>query len=119
MDNKNIEELKDQWSHLVARLSDLFNEELDLQGIIFLIGVQELGKGKKKYSKDEKEDLMHIATCRLLSPYGYYELEGIDQDGWPHYKLVKKLKPLTLKEQDILLKQCVIDYFKNSGVFEV
>ncbi|MEP7168210.1 MAG: hypothetical protein ABI855_02460 [Bacteroidota bacterium] len=116
---KNIEELKSQWSSLVEQLSDLFDGELDLQGIIFLIGVQELGKGKKKYSKDEKEDLMHIATCRLLSGYGYYELEGVDEEGWPHYKLLKKVPPLSLKEQDIFLKQCVIDYFKNSGVFEV
>jgi hypothetical protein len=118
MDIKNIEELKVQWSRLVGQLSDSFGEDMDLQGIIFLIGVQELGKGKRKYSKDEKEDLMHIATCRLLSTYGYYELEGADEEGWPHYKLVKKLPPLTLKEQDILLKQSVIDYFKNSGVFE-
>ncbi|HKR03521.1 MAG TPA: hypothetical protein VJY62_02720 [Bacteroidia bacterium] len=118
MDIKNIEELKHQWSLLVGKLSDSFGEDLDLQGIIFLIGVQELGKGKKKYSKDEKEDLMHIATCRLLSSYGYYELEGADQEGWPHYKLIKKLPPLSLKEQDIFLKQCVIDYFKNTGLFE-
>jgi hypothetical protein len=118
MDLKNIEELKSQWSRLTEQLSDSFGEDLDLQGIIFLIGVQELGKGKKKYSKDEKEDLMHIATCRLLSNYGYYELDGADEEGWPHYTLVKKLPALSLKEQDILLKQSVIDYFKNCGVFE-
>ncbi|MEO5570890.1 MAG: hypothetical protein ABIT08_15920 [Bacteroidia bacterium] len=118
MDIKNIEELKSEWNRLTEQLSDLFGQDLDLQGIIFLIGVQELGRGKKKYSKDEKEDLMHIATCRLLSTYGYYELEGLDGEGWPHYKLQKKFPPLTLKEQDIMLKQCVIDYFKNSGVFK-
>ena len=65
-----------------------------------------------KYSKDEKQDLMHIAVCRLMSQFGYYELEGLDQDGWPHWKLVKKLPPLTLKEQDLLLKQAVIEYLK-------
>ena len=118
MDLKNIEELKLEWSRLVGKLSDMFGESLDLQGIIFLIGVQELGRGRMKYSKDEKEDLMHIATCRLLSTYGYYELEGLDKEGWPHYKLQKKFPPLSLKEQDILLKQCAIDYFKNSGVLE-
>jgi len=117
MDLKNIEELKAKWSRLSVHLTEMFGEDLDLQGIIFLIGVQELGKGKKHYSKDEKEDLMHIATCRLLSSYGYYELEGLDHEGWPHYKLVKKFPPLTLKEQDILLKQSVIDYFINNGVF--
>ena len=65
-----------------------------------------------KYSKDEKQDLMHIAVCKLMSQFGYYELEGLDQEGWPHWKLVKKLPPLTLKEQDLLLKQAVIEYLK-------
>ena len=118
METINIEELKQTWSRLLARLSDTFGEEPDLQGIIFLIGVQELGKGKRNFSKDEKQDLMHIATCRLLSIHGFYELENTDSDGWQHWKLVRKLPPMSLKEQDILLKQSVIEYFKRNGVFK-
>ena len=92
--------------------ANTYGEEPDLQAILFLIGIQELGKGPMKYSKDEKQDLMHIAVCKLMSQFGYYELEGLDQEGWPHWKLVKKLPPLTLKEQDLLLKQAVIEYLK-------
>jgi hypothetical protein len=87
--------------------------EPDLQGIIFLIGVQELGQGNRKFTKDEKQDLMHIATCKLLSSYGYYKLEGADDEGWPHWKLVEKLPVLSLKEQDMLLKKAVVNYFKD------
>jgi hypothetical protein len=29
---------------------------------------------------------MHIAVCTLLMPSGYYELEGKDSDGWPHFR---------------------------------
>jgi hypothetical protein len=116
MDAKNIEELKSDWNRFLEQLSESFGD-IDLQGIIFLIGVQELGKGNRKFSKDEKEDLMHIATCRLLSSYGYYELEGLDEEGWPHWKMIMKLPPLTLKEQDILLKQAVLEYFKVTGIY--
>ncbi|MDQ3050080.1 MAG: hypothetical protein M3Q95_04255 [Bacteroidota bacterium] len=113
MDLKSIAELKEEWNQLTERLTNQFDMEPDLQGIIFLIGVQELGQGKRKFSKDEKQDLMHIATCRLLSSYGYYALTGMDEDGWPHWERIQKLPVLTLKEQDLLLKRAVLDYFKE------
>lgn len=114
MDLKSIEELKDEWTFLTKRLEAQFGEEPDLQAILFLIGVQELGKGPSNFSKDQKQDLMHIATCRLLSTYGYYELDGLDEDGWPHWKRIGKLPVLTLKEQDLVLKRAVLDYFRDN-----
>ena len=111
MDNIDIQLLKTKWEVLVKKLGEDFGEEPDLQAILFLIGVQELGRGPLKYSKDEKQDLMHIAVCRLLSKFGYYELIGHDQDGWPHWKLAGKLPPLSLREQDLLLKQAAVEYF--------
>ena len=113
MEIKELQELKAKWEALTAKLSDQFGEPPDLQAVIFLIGVQELGKGPQKFSKDEKQDLMHIATCKLLSQFGYYELEGADQDGWPHWKLIRPLPPLSMKEQDLLLKQAVLFYFDS------
>ena len=113
MDLKSIEELKEEWNQLLVRLSKDFDIEPDLQGIIFLIGLQELGQGKRKFSKDEKQDLMHIATCRLLSTYGYYALAGVDEQGWPHWERLQKVPVLSLKEQDLLLKRAVLDYFKE------
>ena len=114
---RNIEELKSEWLELVDQLNTQFDNDLDLQGIIFLIGVQELGQGARDFAKDEKQDLMHIATCKLLSQFGYYTLEGLDEEGWPHWKLVQKMPPMSLGEQDYLLKQAVIDYFREQGLF--
>lgn len=115
MDTHTLNELKHEWKRLHEELSKIFGSDIDLQALIFLIGVQELGQGKRKFSKDEKEALMHIATCRLLSIYGYYELSGADAEGWPQWSLKGKLPSLSLREQDILLKQSVIEYFKQSG----
>ncbi len=83
----------------------------DLNAVLFLIGVQELGRGLQRFSKEEKQDLMHIAICKVLSLSGFYELEGTDEAGWPHWKLVKKLPHFDLLEQEKLLKMHVIDYF--------
>ena len=85
----------------------------DLNGVLFLIGVQELGHGTKIFTKEEKQDLMHIGICKVLSLSGYYTLEGLDKDGWPHWKLVKKLPHFDLLEQERLLKMHVLEYFEK------
>jgi len=56
---------------------------------------------------------MHIAICKVLSYDGYYELEGLDADGWPHWKLIKKLPHFDLLEQEKLLKIQVLEYFER------
>src|SRR5690606_17553314 len=85
----------------------------DLNSVLFLIGVQELGEGQKTFSKEEKQDLMHIAICKVLSMSGYYELEGLDNEGWPHWKLIKKLPHFDLLEQERFLKMHVMEYFEK------
>ncbi|HET6245544.1 MAG: hypothetical protein H0V01_03515 [Bacteroidetes bacterium] len=106
-------ELKISWEELLIKLEKQFGADLDLQSILFLIGVQELGKGYRKFTKDEKVDVMHVAICTLLEPFGYYEYEGLDSDGWPHWKRNEKLPALTPDQQTNLMQQAVVDYFKN------
>lgn len=107
-------EIHAKWKILQRRIAEEFDSEApDLKVVLFLIGVQELGKGPKKYSKRQKEELMHIATCRLLSEMGFYELAGLDQDGWPHWNLVKPIPSYPMMEQELLLKSLAIDYFKD------
>ncbi len=107
-------EINIKWKELQERIAQDFDSEIpDLKVVLFLIGVQELGKGPGKFSKRQKEELMHIATCRLLSEMGFYELEGIDQDGWPHWKLVKQIPAYVGLEQEMLLRSLAINYFAD------
>ena len=112
------EELKERWDRLVKLLSDQFSDgdPLDLDSIIYLIGVQELGQLKRKFKKDDKVNLIHIAICRLLEPYGYYEFDYFDDDGWPHYKTIEALPMLKAGEQSILMKEAVVGYFLEKEV---
>lgn len=106
--------LERKWNSLLVDLSDLIGKKpKDLNGVLFLIGVQELGKGNQNFSKEEKQDLMHIGICKVLSLSGYYVLEGLDKEGWPHWKLVKKLPHFDLLEQEKLLKMHVMEYFEQ------
>lgn len=107
------EQLKKRWDDVVQKISTRFGdgEVLNLESIIYLIGVQELGKIKKRYKKDDKVNLMHIAICRLLEPYGYYEFDHYDNDGWPHYNVKEHLPALRAGEQSVLMKEAIVHYF--------
>ena len=107
------EQLKERWELVVKKLSAQFSDGdlLDLDAIIYLIGVQELGQFDRKFKKDHKIDLMHIAICKLLSPYGYYEFDFVDEDGWPHYKVTAQLPTLKAGEQSVLMKDAIVNYF--------
>ena len=113
-------QLKERWEQLVTLLSDRKKqrEELDLDAIIYLIGVQELGQVHREFKKDEKVNLMHIAICRLLEPYGFYEFDFFDEEGWPHYKVKEELPPLKAGEQTVLMKEAIVNYFVEREVIE-
>lgn len=107
-------ELQKQWVDLLYKLKELTGKRpTDLNAVLFLIGVQELGLGARTFSKEEKQDVLHIAICKVLSLAGYYELEGHDDDGWPHWKAVRKLPHFDILEQEKLLKIQILEYFKQ------
>lgn len=102
-----------KWLELRRKLKDQFGKAPDINAILLLIGIRELGKIQKKFSKEEKQDLMHIATCSILSRSGYYDLKGLDSDGWPHWDAKKKLPVLNLEEQEDFLKDHILRYFEE------
>ena len=104
-------EFEDKWYEVVRLVESRFGGDVDLQSIVFLIGVQELGKGYREFSKDQKVEVMHIAICTLLSHYGYYRFMGRDEEGWPHWERTKKLPHLNPAQQSKLLKRAIIEYF--------
>jgi hypothetical protein len=107
-------EINAKWKVLQVQLAKDFDTDLpDMKVMLFLIGVQELGKGPAKFSKRQKEELMHIANCRLFSELGFYELEGLDQGGWPHWKLIKPIPAYTLLEQEMIMRSLIITYFDS------
>ncbi len=108
MIDKSFEE---QWKELKHKIDLNFGGDLDVQGILFLIGVQELGKGAQEFTKDQKLDVIHIAICRVLEPFGFYKLAYSDQEGWPYYDSVKSLPSLKAGEQLKLMKQGILEYF--------
>eukprot|EP01035_Chromulina_nebulosa_P036575 gene36575-49288_t len=85
------EDITLRWKELEEKIAGEYGKKPDLNAFLLLIGIRELGK--------------------LLSQSGYYELEGTDQDGWPHWKLVKNPPFINIFEQELYLRQHIIEYF--------
>jgi len=100
-----------RWDTLMEEMQARFGKRPDLNALLLLIGVQELNQGVATFTKEQKQDLMHIATCRLFSLSGHYQLERVDEDGWPHYKLLRPVPFANLKEQERMLRWHVLEYF--------
>ena len=109
---------KNKWDALLKYINNNFGDghTLDLQAVLFLIGVNEFGQGYRDFTKEEKVNLLHIALCKLLSRYGYYEFAGKDEDGWPHWNTNDQLPILSSDEQNSLIKEAAVLYFTESGI---
>jgi len=110
------DDLQTRWWNLEARLVEKFGKKPDLETILFLIGIQELGGKNEKFTKEQKQDLMHVAVCSVLMPSGYYELEKKDKEGWPHFRQLKPMPEMNAFEQENFLKDHVLLYFEENGI---
>ena len=105
-----------QWKLVLDNIKTRFDKKANLQSILFLIGHRELGKIQHKFSKEEKQDLIHVGVCTLLTNAGYYKYIGEDKEGWPHFVLNSGNEKLSQKDQERLLKIEVINYFKKHNI---
>ena len=99
-----------------AFFAGLTGKEPDLNGMLFLVGVQELGQGSRAFSKEEKQDLMHLGICAVLAPRGHWAPQGRDAEGWPHYAPATPMPMLALDEQERYLESALADYLAIAGL---
>mgnify|MGYP006311162631 CR=1 FL=1 len=105
-----------KWKQLTEELSTQFQQDVDLTGILFLVGVQEYGEGFRKFSREEKFELINLASCKLLSRYGYYNFESIDKEGFPIWIKNPEKENISLDKETKLLKKSIIEYFTENEV---
>ena len=108
-----MDDVNKTWEELVLKLEKQFDDEMTLKGILYLIGVQELNMGIKRFGREEKLDILHVAVCKILTPFGFYKFDRVDGDGWPHWIELKALKNLDEKKQGLLMKEAIIKHLNN------
>src|SRR5256885_11622372 len=97
------ERTESEFKELQQKLKALFGRQPGVDAILFLIGMNVLGQGNRKFDREEKMNLMHIAHCTIFTSSGFYELEKIDEDGWPHFKTLKQYPSMELREQEFFI----------------
>ncbi|MEQ9187810.1 MAG: hypothetical protein RLP15_08745 [Cryomorphaceae bacterium] len=109
----NEQDFEQAWNKAMRRVEARFDQPMDLQSLLYVIGVNELGQGPRRFNKDQKIDVMHVAVCSLLEPYGYYQFVGKDKEGWPHFERTERLPKLGAAEQEKLMKEAVLSYIQE------
>jgi len=90
-----------------------FDIDIDLNGVLFLVGIRERGLTFQPFSKEEKMNLIHLGSCTLYQEMGLTEKKGIDEDGWPIF-VQKTLAPTIPEERKHkVLQDCAIRYFEK------
>ncbi len=89
-ESKSSIELREEWIKVVRFLKELTGRKPgDINTVLYTIGIQELGRGILDFSKEEKQDIIHIGTCSILPDY--YQFTHRDEEGWPHYNQIKEM----------------------------
>lgn len=116
---RRLDPLAKDWSKVLSFFNKNFGiSDLDLESVLFLIGVNVLGKGPERFNKADKSDVIHLALCELLAQFGYYEKVLDKENYWPEYRMVKPLPSLSVPEQERFIKLAVIEYFKREGLVD-
>lgn len=102
-----------RWRDLENKLEQQFGRKPSVEIMLFLIGIQETGFIHRAFSKEEKQDLMHIALCTVLALCGFYAFDHRDEDGWLHFKQLKKWSFSSSAEEQDFLKEQILRYFEQ------
>ncbi len=107
-------DINTEWVKIQLMLRKKFGEIPDLQSVLFIIGLQELGMNHQVLKREQKIDLIHVGICTVLTPFGYYKKLGVDNEGWPHFKCIKKLpQDLVGEQQNVFMKKAIITYLNQ------
>lgn len=102
-----------KWETLCDRIKTEFNIDADLNGVLFLIGIREMGWMPRKFTKEEKQDLIDLGTFSLFEKKGYCTRSGKDREGWPMWEIQTEINSLPAEEKMELLKTTAIEYMDD------
>ncbi len=105
------EEVRVAWPRLKTWLADALGCGDDIEGILFLIGIQE---SQQTYApdlgKNVKEQLVNKGAYWVLEALGYYERVGMEADGRWIWEMRKSLPDG--EDRETLLRMAILRYFE-------
>lgn len=109
------EQRKLQWTQLITNISRLKNIQPELDDILVYIGEKESGlPPKPAYTDREIAELIQLAISTVLVPARYYELFWVEDTGWPHYRQLQRVPPMSDEDRLQFLQPWIIRYAKKN-----
>ncbi len=105
--------LQERWALFQRWTLNRFGKKADVEGILFLVGIQELGKGfVPDLDKARKEQILLEGTYCVLETLGYYERIGMEGNGHWIWEQTNPLPSELSKEaEEQMLRRAVLRYF--------
>lgn len=104
------------WMKVRAYVNELTGKRPDINGALYLIGMNEYGT-VKPFSKEEKQDLMHIGLCTIFLDV-YYTFSHRDEDGWLHFDSIGTIEKVDIRYQENLIKEKIVTYFRKHELIQ-
>jgi hypothetical protein len=106
--------LKDRWDSLVSEISTRFGRKPDIDSLLFLIGVQSVGRGyEPDIPKERKQSLIMEGSYLAFETIGVYQRVGMERNGFWIWQKNFDLPELTVDEQEKLLQVGILNYFEQ------
>jgi len=101
------------WTELCDHLGKQFNIDIDLNGVLYLIGIRERGLTLERFPKDVKMSLIHLGSCTLYQQMGWVDQTGIDEEGWPTFTQKALTQVIPEEKKHKVLQDCALRYFEK------
>ena len=111
----DAEALEARWQRLQGWIRERFGKDAGIEGILFLVGIQEQGRGyEPDLDKETKERLVMEGTYCVFETLGIYERIGMEADGhWIWQRRIDHPPGLSIDQQETLLRTAILRYFNN------
>lgn len=102
----------ERWSSLVADIESRFGRVPDIDAILFLIGVQSVGRGyEPDLPKERKQSLIMEGSYLAFETLGVYRRMGLEKNGFWIWEKTTDLPVLSVEQQEKLLQIGILNYF--------
>lgn len=106
--------LETQWADLCQWAAQTFHRAVSVDGLLFLIGLQETHTSpKRRLEKETKQDLIVEGSFHVLAALGFYQRTETE----PFWQPLAPLPRLNVDEQEKLLRMGLIRYFEQTGAY--
>jgi hypothetical protein len=107
-------EHEQRWSALVARVESRFGRAPDVDAILFIMGIQSVGRGyEPDLPKERKQSLIMEGSYLAFETLGIYRRMGLERNGFWIWEKVFDLPKLSIDDQERLLQIGILNYFDH------